>query len=58
MPTSTWADVHQKYTQVHTKTINIPSGTVPRPMYVPLTDADMIDVQYGDILGEHALTTI
>ena len=55
MPTSTWADVHQKYTQVHTKTISI-TGTVPRPIYEPLADADMIDVQYGDILGEHVLS--
>ena len=46
-----WSDVHQKYTQVGSKSITI-NGTLPRNEYAYLANHEIIDVQYGDILGK------
>ena len=51
MTPTAWNDVHQKYTQVGSKTINL-AGTFPKTEYIYLAGNKMIDVQYGDILGK------
>ena len=54
---ASWSAVHQKYTQVGSKSITI-SGTLPRNEYMYLADHEIIDVQDGDILGKGEISIL